>query len=244
MLGKSIAAFLIVKAFGHSTRTALTISASLAQIGEFSFILAGVGVALGMIDGLARDLILAGAIVSIILNPLLFARVERRNAETDADVDEADAASTDAPQPPRPQGGAVHGHDVLIGYGRVGSFVGRRLLAAGRSVVVVENEQDLIALAKADGARVVAGNGASPAVLARTDIAGAERLYVTIPDAFEAGQIVQQARAQRADLPILSRAHSHEAVAHLERLGSSVTVIGEEEIARRMIEEGRPLRAA
>src|SRR3546814_12393854 len=75
ILGKSIAAFLIVRAFGYSSKTALTIAASLAQIGEFSFILAGLGTELGLLPPEGRDLILAGAIISIFLNPLLFALI-------------------------------------------------------------------------------------------------------------------------------------------------------------------------
>ena len=77
VVGKSLAAFAIVLAFGYPVATALTVSASLAQIGEFSFILAGLGVALGLLPQEGRDLILAGALLSITLNPLVFAGLER-----------------------------------------------------------------------------------------------------------------------------------------------------------------------
>ena len=77
LFGKSAAAFLIVRLFGHPTSTALMISASLAQIGEFSFILAGLGVGLELLPERGRDIILAGAILSIILNPLFFAMLDR-----------------------------------------------------------------------------------------------------------------------------------------------------------------------
>jgi CPA2 family monovalent cation:H+ antiporter-2 len=77
VIGKSLAAFAIVRLFGHPASTALTISASLAQIGEFSFILASLGVGLGLLPKQGSDLILAGAIFSILLNPLLFAALDR-----------------------------------------------------------------------------------------------------------------------------------------------------------------------
>src|SRR5690606_31418151 len=77
VVGKSLAALAIVRAFGHPMSTALTISASLAQIGEFSFILAGLGVALGVLNSDARDLILAGALISILVNPLIFIALDR-----------------------------------------------------------------------------------------------------------------------------------------------------------------------
>src|SRR3546814_5470443 len=72
VFGKSAAAYLIVRAFGHPRSTALTISASLAQIGEFAFIIAGLGVTLELMPSEAQDLVLAGALISIMLNPLIF----------------------------------------------------------------------------------------------------------------------------------------------------------------------------
>ncbi|HYD32766.1 MAG TPA: YbaL family putative K(+) efflux transporter, partial [Azospirillaceae bacterium] len=131
LFGKSVAAFLIVRAFGRSTGTALTISASLAQIGEFSFILAGLGVGLGILPAVGRDLILAGAILSILLNPMLFAlisRFTRVQEETDAE-----------PSPGIARTKAREGHTILIGYGRVGALVGAGLKEAGRPFIVVED---------------------------------------------------------------------------------------------------------
>jgi len=228
LLGKSVAAFLIVRAFGHPAGTALTISASLAQIGELSFILVGLGVALGMLPPEGRDLVLAGAILSILVNPLLFAALGRW------------APAPAAPKPaPRPAPAPVPppGHDVVVGYGRVGSLVGARLRAAGRRVIVIEEGEEAIAAARADGAEVIVGNGADPDILAEAELAEATRLFVTVPEAFEAGQVVEQARAANPRLAILARAHSEEAVAHLTGLGATLAVMGEREIAQRMIEQ-------
>src|SRR6185503_5695340 len=119
MVGKSIAAFAIVLAFGRPMTTALTISASLAQIGEFSFILAGLGLTLKLLPETGRDLILASAILSIMANPALFVLVDRyvrRKA--------AIAAAGAAPEPPALQPTALAGHAVVIGYGRVGRAIG------------------------------------------------------------------------------------------------------------------------
>ena len=234
VLGKSVAAYAIVRLFGHGHATALTISASLAQIGEFSFILAGLGVSLALLPAEGRDLVLAGAILSILLNPMVFWLVERK----------LPAAPRSPVPPPPPAPAAEPGHEVLVGYGRVGALVGRRLAAAGRKLVVIETAVDAAEAARRDGARVIPGNAADPEVLAEAEIAKARRIFVAIPEAFEAGQVVEQVRAARPDIEILARAGSEEVGEHLTRLGATLTVLGEREIAHRMLERalGRPAR--
>ncbi|MBP0463654.1 Kef family K(+) transporter [Roseomonas sp. PWR1] len=226
VVGKSVAAYGIVRLFGHGHGTALTISASLAQIGEFSFILAGLGVALSLLPPEGRDLVLAGAILSIMLNPLVFWIAERT----------LPAAPRSPVPPPPPAPAAEPGHEVLVGYGRVGSLVGRRLMSAGRRVVVIEAGEDAAEAARRDGAHVIAGNAADPDVLAEADLPAARRVFVAIPEPFEAGQVVEQARAAQPDLEILARAGSEEAMEHLKGLGATLTVMGEREIAHRMLE--------
>jgi len=235
VVGKSLAAFAIVRAFGHPTGTALTISASLAQIGEFSFILVGLGVAMGTLPPEGRDLVLAGAILSIVINPFLFVAVERGRHRM-ATPHPAVAPVPDAP--PLPAVTALTDHDVIIGYGRVGSILGAGLIAAGRPVMVYEDTEDAARRARADGAEAVVGNAADPEILALANLPVARRLYVTIPEPFEAGQVIQQARAKNPGLSIIARAHSEDAVTHLGGLGASLTVMGEREIAHRMLEVG------
>jgi CPA2 family monovalent cation:H+ antiporter-2 len=82
----------------------------------------------------------------------------------------------------------------------------------------------------------VIGNAADPEVLAAANLPLARRLFVTIPETFEAGQVVEQARAANPALDIVARAHSDAAVEHLTKLGATLTVMGEREIADRMIE--------
>ncbi|MDT8275588.1 MAG: YbaL family putative K(+) efflux transporter [Roseomonas mucosa] len=250
VLGKSAAAWMIVRAFGHPNGTAVTISASLAQIGEFSFILAGLGVSMKLLPGEGRDLVLAGAILSIFLNPFIFALAERRPARrypkeevavaVPADASAMERVQEEIPGPGEQTATTLADHDVLIGYGRVGRIVGDGLLEAGRPVLVFDDREDSLERARAAGAEVIEGNAADPQVLALGNIAGARRLFVTVPEAFEAGQVVEQARALNPRLEIVARAHSDATVEHLSRLGANLAVMGEREIARRMLEAALP----
>jgi CPA2 family monovalent cation:H+ antiporter-2 len=255
VFGKPMAAFLIVRAFGHPTRTAMTIAASLAQIGEFSFILAALGVVLGVLPEEGRDLVLAGSILSILLNPLLFATAERLRARAATVPAPAQAAvpmqSIAASEPAAVSDGwpaaesesppmtALTDHDVLVGYGRVGALVGAGLRASGRPLLVFEEGPEAADAARRDGAEVVVGNAADPEVLRAANLPAARRLIVAVPEAFEAGQVVEQARAANPTLRISARAHSDEAVAHLAALGANLIVLGEREIAHRMLEDAR-----
>jgi CPA2 family monovalent cation:H+ antiporter-2 len=225
VVGKAGVAWVIVRAFRRSNTTALTVAASLAQIGEFSFILIGLGIELRLVEPLAQDLLLAGAILSIMVNPLVFKLLVRRPHADPTPV---------APVPARPAG-----HDVVIGYGRVGSLIGAALAREGGRLIVIETGEDSLERARRDGADTFIGNAADPEVLAAADLAAARRLFVTIPEPFEAGQVVEQARALNPVLDILARAHSDAAVEHLAGLGASLVVSGEREIAERMIERAR-----
>ncbi len=229
MIGKSIAAYAIVRAFGRPSKTALTISASLAQIGEFSFILATLGTSLKLIPADARDLILAGAIFSIMLNPLLFILIDRVIGKA---VGEGGHAIGGAPKPP------VTGHVVLVGYGRVGRFVGESLIEAGESFTVIEAEDDVTALPRdVEKATVLIGNAANADVLCSAELNDARMLFVAIPQSFEAGQIVQQARRLNPKIRIVARAHSDDEVAHLKKMGADMAIMGEREIAKRMLDQ-------
>jgi CPA2 family monovalent cation:H+ antiporter-2 len=225
VLGKSIAAFAIVRAFGHPTGTALTISASLAQIGEFSFILAGLGAGLGILPPEGRDLILAGAILSILVNPFIFAAVVGKPSDVRREV----AAEAEAVE--REQAG----HTVLVGYGRVGSLVAEGARETGRPLMIVEEQHDLVQAARADGFEVVEGHAASQRVLHEAGIETAARLILAIPEGFDSGAIAEKAKAMNPTLEVLARAHSDDEVAHLERHGADHVVMGEREIAKRLL---------
>jgi CPA2 family monovalent cation:H+ antiporter-2 len=229
VIGKSLAAFLIVIAFRHPFATALMISASLSQIGEFSFILAELGVAMNLLPKEGRDLILAGAIISIMLNPLIFAAVdelERRRV--------APAAGA-APEPFPVT--SITDHVILVGYGRVGSIIADALAQRRQPFVVIEIADSAVAKLREKGFESVVGNAARSQVLQAANPTGARYLVIAIPEAFEAGQIVQQARAANPKIQIIARAHTDAEVEHLTTLGADITIFGEREIARGMIEE-------
>ncbi len=236
--GKSVAAFLIVRAFGYPTSTALTVSASLAQIGEFSFILAGLGVGLALLPERARDLILAGAIISILLNPLLFAVLDWYLAKKPAG--DAASKSTEAAEPVEPAREAIpttalDNHVVLVGHGRVGSVVSARMREAGIPMLLIEENEAMAAKLKEQGYETIAGNAASTEVADAANLTAARCLLVAIPDAFEGGQVVEHARAINPSLFIVARSHSDEETEHLKKHGASIVIMGEYEIAKAML---------
>jgi CPA2 family monovalent cation:H+ antiporter-2 len=229
VVGKSIAAALIVRAFGHPLGTALTISASLAQIGEFSFIIASLGLSLGLLPATGRDLILAGAIFSILLNPLLFVVLDRLKPWLDAR--EGRAVLRDVrPEVAMPAGG----HVVLVGFGRVGHRIVLALQEKDLPVVVIVDHAEVVDALLADGIPALYGNGAAPGMLQAANIAHARYLLIAIPDALEAGQIIERARQLNPDLEIVARAYTDAELVHLEGRGATYTVMGENEIARGM----------
>lgn len=233
VIGKSAAAYLIVRMFGHPASTAWTISASLAQIGEFSFILAGLGVSLALLPERGRDLILAGAIVSIFLNPLVFALVDKllEKEQAKAAPGAQPVKKAREPLPVTRQSG----HIVLVGHGRVGSVVGRALRQAHIPFLVIEDDPQIAELLQKEGIEAMTGNANAPDMMDAANVKGARALLVAIPDAFEGGQVVAKARAARPDITIVARAHSDEEVAHLKLHGANFVIMGEEEIAKAMI---------
>ncbi len=293
VIGKSIAAFLIVLLFKKPTGTALTISASLAQIGEFSFILAELGVGLNLLPEEGRDLILAGAIISIILNPLMFlvcdrikpaleARILRATgrmpavvapavevsesavvtseaAETVAaagmnaeglvrDVQAGACAPAEAEAPAAVAGEeeedfnkptSQSGHIILVGCGRVGNLVREHLTETQSPFLVIDDTDKRLGEMRQQGIEVIFGNAASPEVLRLANVPGARNLVVAIPNAFEAGQVVHQARTANPQIRIIARAHSDAEVDHLVQLGANSVIMSKREIARGMVDHLR-----
>jgi CPA2 family monovalent cation:H+ antiporter-2 len=245
IFGKSIAAFLIVRAFRHPTETALIISASLAQIGEFSFILAELGVGLKLLPEQGRDLILAGAILSILVNPLLFwavgllqGRVERRVAQPSGErpLGPADGYDAGAVADASPDRSALTDHTILVGYGRVGSIVGQSLKEAGLPFLVIEDADKTLERLNTEGIETIGGNAARAEIFEAANPGQARRVIIAIPNAFEAGHIVLRARAANPAISIIARAHSDAEVDHLTGLGAAVVIMGEREIARGVVD--------
>ena len=131
----------------------------------------------------------------------------------------------------------LNDHIVLVGYGRVGSLVGQSLKTSGRPFLVIEEGDKTVAALREAGIEAISGNAAQAAVLKAANLEQASHLIVAIPNAFEAGQVVLQARAANAALAIVARAHLDAEVEHLSGLGANAVIMGEREIARGMIEE-------
>ncbi|MEN3952716.1 YbaL family putative K(+) efflux transporter [Iodidimonas sp. SYSU 1G8] len=231
LIGKSMAAYFIVRAFGHAKGTALTISASLAQIGEFSFILAALGVGLGLLPQEGQDLILAGAIISIFANPFFFTLLDHWEKKRKAPA----GVAVETPEAEPLTTTSKVDHAVIIGFGRVGSLIGQTFQDRGQPVVVIEDNKGRLEHLHGRGIEAIAGNAASAEVLAAANLAEARWLFVAIPESFEAGQVVSQARAINPSLNIIARAHSDAELDYLAGHGATTVVMAERETARSMI---------
>ncbi len=238
VLGKGLAALLIVLAFRKPLSTGLTIAVSLAQIGEFSFILASLGVSLELMPEVGRDLILAGAIIAILLNPMLFSLLDRLQpwlVAREQRQPEASPAPASAPSDnilPLSESA----HTILIGHGRVGSRISQRLQAEQMPLVIIETLHSLVEDLRQTGLSVVHGNAASSKTLAQANIASARCLIVAIANSLEAGQIISHARAANPSLQILARAQADSEVDYLKSCSADLVVMGEREIARIMLD--------
>ncbi|MFZ1620983.1 YbaL family putative K(+) efflux transporter [Dokdonella sp.] len=237
VLGNSFCGFIVARVFREPLQTQLTLSVGLAQIGEFSFILAALGVSLGLLSEDARNLILAAALLSIIVNPMFFVLLDRWSARHEAQNRVASEGSLRAEEedllPDRALIPAAN-HIVLIGYGRVGSRVGPALQQHGTPLVLIDSNRDHCIDARAAGIPCIYGNALSEGVLKDANIGTARALLLAISQALEAGPIIRLAREANPGIAILARAHSDEEVAYLHKVGVDATIMGESEIARSM----------
>ncbi|WLS77961.1 YbaL family putative K(+) efflux transporter [Erwinia pyri] len=231
VLGKSLVALVLVRLFGHSRRTALTISVSLAQIGEFAFILAGLGISLNLLAAEGRNLVLAGAILSIMLNPVLFALLQRYLDKTgpldDRILEEAIEEEKQIPV-------NLCNHAIVVGFGRVGSLLGKKLMEEGVPIVVVENSRTRVEALRERGISAVLGNAARAETMDLARLECARWLLLTIPNGYEAGEIVTAAREKRPTIEIIARAHHDDEVDYITERGADRVVMGEREIAQSM----------
>ena len=240
VLGKSIAAYLIMRAFGHPNSTALTISASLAQIGEFAFIIAGLGVSLKLLSPQGQNLVLAGALISIMLNPLIFRLLDRWQLKQDAGRIAADARAHAAALAEEHENNripeALTEHAIVVGYGRVGGVLASLLHARGVPLVVVEDDADAVARARADGFPAVRGNAASEIVMHETAPERAKLAIFAIPQALEAGESITRLKRLDPTITVLARARNDAEVKHLLAHGADAVVLAERELAHSLAE--------
>ncbi|HEX6939660.1 MAG TPA: YbaL family putative K(+) efflux transporter [Longimicrobiales bacterium] len=239
LVGKSIAAAAIVLAFRYPLHTALTISASLAQIGEFSFILASLGVSLGLLPPDVQSLVVAGALLSITLNPLVFGTIEpverwlrrpRGSKPSWAEILERPAGEI-AELPTSVDGESLRGHAVVIGSGRVGGPIGDELGRHGIPYIVVEQSRERVEALRARGLPVIYGDATRPEVLQAAHLEAARLIIVAAPDAYQARAILALVRRVNPDAEVYVRTHSDEEREFLEAHGARVALVAERELA-------------
>lgn len=236
--GKSLAAFLLVLAFRYPLNTALTVSASLAQVGEFSFILAALGVSLGLLPIEGQNLILAGALISITLNPLVFQMIEpvqtwiRSRSQLAPTLERTVDPLAELPM--TVASSSVTGHVVLVGYGRVGRRIGESLTEQGLPLVVAEQNREMVEGLRKRGIHAVAGDAAEPVVLIQAHIARANMLVIAIPDTLRARRMIETARMLNPQIEIIIRTHNDEEAALLHSEGAGTVFLGEHELALSM----------
>jgi len=238
IFGKSLVAFLLVLALRYPLNTALTVSASLAQIGEFSFILAALGLSLGLLPAEAQSLILAGAIISIALNPLIFKAIKplqswiRSNSELARKLERS--ADPLAELPVTFDQNKLAGQVVLVGYGRVGRKIAEALTERGIHFVVAEQNRELVEQLRKRGIPAVAGNAAEPAVLIQAHIANASMLVIATPDTFHVRAMIETARALNPSIKSVVRTHNEHEAQLLQKENAGKVFLGEHELAMGM----------
>ena len=246
--GNALAAFLIILALRQPLFTAATGAVALSQIGEFSFILAGLGVGLQLLPETGRDLILAGAILSILANPVLFFALNKARpwlGEMPRKTLPVTVSETRATEELPVT--SLRNHAVIVGCGRVGSLVAEAMMSLGEAFLVIEERGEVVARLRTRGIEAIAGNAAQSGILKAANLPGARWFISAIPNPFENGNLIEQARAENPNLEIIARAHSDDEVEHLTKFGADLIIMGEREIARgitehiaRRLEEAKP----
>jgi CPA2 family monovalent cation:H+ antiporter-2 len=238
IIGKSIAAMVLTLAFRYPLNTALTIAASLAQIGEFSFILAGLGMSLGILPAEGMSLILAGAFISIALNPLVFSTIKpfkswalkhsqlARELETRSDPFAELPMSTERK--------FLEGQVVLVGYGRVGRRIAAALTERGIPYVVAEQNREVVEKLRKAGIPAVSGDAADPSVLIQAHITSAALLVIATPDPMNVRKMAEIATTLQPGIEVVVRTHSEEESKLLHNDGIGTVFFGEEELAKGM----------
>ncbi len=238
LVGKTLAAIGLVLLFRYPLNTALTVGVSLAQIGEFSFILAGLGVSLGLMPSEGQSLILAGALLSIAANSALFAAIEpvrnwigqhsalaRRLEEREDPL---------AQLPVSVDQSLLTGQVVLVGYGKVGRRIGERLRAEGIPFVVAEQNREIVEALRQAHIPAVSGDAIEPATLIQAHVARAAMLVIAIPDTLNVRQMVDVARTLNPGIGIVLRTRNEEEAALLHQENQAATFFGERELAHGM----------
>ncbi|MDP8921720.1 MAG: cation:proton antiporter [Chloroflexota bacterium] len=224
VVGKIVLIVAAVRMFGYAGRLALLVGLTLAQIGEFSFVLAELGRSQGLIDEYLYNLTLAGALVTILATPLLLQLepalfgILTRAPLLGRHFHDPQSAAEAAPGP-----GLAH-HTVICGFGRVGQEVAAALDRRGFDYVVIEYAPPVVEALRVRGVKVLFGDAANPHVLERAGIARARVLAVTVPDLPTADRVVREARRLNRSLDIVARSPSGAGPRRLRQAGADEVV--------------------
>ncbi len=240
MIGKSAAAFGIVLLFKYPLRTALTVSASLAQIGEFSFILAGMAVAYNILPAEGQSLILVGALLSIALNQLCFAAIEPINSWFKSKPGLArfvEKSSTGDEDILPPEYETISNHAIIVGHGRVGSWIAKALERSNIPYMVIEEDRLVVeALRRDSGILAIFGDASRPGILSHAHLSTAKLLIIATPTSYQARHILEIAKKENPDIDTVVRTHSAKEQHFLRENGANRVVMGEFELAFSMAE--------
>jgi monovalent cation:H+ antiporter-2, CPA2 family len=238
VIGKSIAAMAITLAFRYPLNTALIVAASLAQIGEFSFILAGLGMALGLLPAEGMSLILAAALISIAINPLLFTAIQPFKkwlvgvSKFAGDLEKRTDPFAELPMSTERK--YLEGQVVLVGYGRVGKRIAKALQENDIPFVVAEENREIVEKLRKQGIPAVSGNASEPSVLIQAHIANASMLVVATPDTIDVRNMVNTAKLLRPEIHIVLRTHNEVEYGLLREEQVGHVFFGEDELAKGM----------
>ncbi|MER2512263.1 MAG: YbaL family putative K(+) efflux transporter [Nitrosomonas ureae] len=238
IVGKSIAAMLLVLILRYPLNTALTVAASLGQIGEFSFILAGLGLSLGLMPAEGMSLVLAGALISIAFNPIAFAVIEPlRNLILKHSAVARKYESRDDPYAELPMSTErkyLHGQVVLVGYGHVGEHIVQALMEQDIPFVVAEQNRELVQDLRKQNINAVSGDATEPSVLIQAHITNAAMLVIAIPDPLNVRQMIDTARTLNPEIEIVLRTRNEDETALLRQDKVGTVFFSEEELAKSM----------
>ncbi|BAH40150.1 MAG TPA: sodium:proton antiporter [Gemmatimonas aurantiaca] len=234
IVGNTLVAAVVMVLLRHPLGASLRLGASFGQIGEFSFILAGIGVTLGVLTEEARSLILAAALVTIVLNPLLFLAMDRLAeflARYPRLLDRLERQKAPRLYSTDLWMATPANHAILIGYGRVGRTIGDALQRVGVPFIAIDQDRRVVDAMRTLGVTAVYGDATRPGILEHAKPEFARLLVVATPDPYHARHVIELVRAKNPDIDIIVRTHNDQEQEHFERLGVSKALMGERELA-------------
>lgn len=239
IIGKSLAAFGLVLLLGYPVKTGLLVSASLAQIGEFSFILVALGVTYGIMPEEGRDMLLAGAMISIALNPLFFLSVRalygylstHPELSKKFDLRESNISHMEEQECEQLHRDLI----IVVGYGQVGREICDNILDAHIDLVIIDANRERIEMLRELGYHAIAGDATYVETLEKAQIEKAAAIVIAVPDSFEGRKILEAAREAKANIHVIVRAYNDEEVFYFMEQKVNFVTTPAREIGRSII---------